>query len=265
MTNASTKITAIVVDDEPHARQALQKLLAAHPHIEVVAECENGKAAVKAVNDLQPQLMFLDIHMPKLDGFEVLELLGDTAPITVFITAHDDYAIQAFDKNALDYLLKPVSKDRLSQTIERIGLRLNAQLSTEAYKTQQKNLSDSLASSTAASATSPLQRILVRDKGDVFVIACKDVIAIEAADDYVVIHTEQQSHIKQDRLANFETRLDPQQYCRVHRSTLINLDYLQGIETEGKETRFAQMKMGGDKIKAFAISRSGYSKLIEML
>lgn len=253
-------ITAIIVDDEPHARQALQHLLKAHPEITILAECENGKAAVKAVNDLRPQLMFLDIHMPKLDGFEVLELLGDTAPMTIFVTAHDDYAIAAFEKNALDYLLKPVSKSRLQQSINRIAQRLASQtlitsntFSHSAFIAQEKSLH------------APLQRILIRDRGEVHVIATREIIAIESADDYVVIHTKTQSHIKQERLGNLELLLDPQQFCRIHRATIINVDYLKGIETEGKDTRFARLNIDSNKKGQFPISRSGYTKLLKIL
>ena len=255
----TTAIRTIVVDDESHARQALITLLKTHPELDVIAECENGKAAVKAVNDLKPQLMFLDIHMPKLDGFEVLELLNDAAPLTIFVTAHDDYAIQAFEKNALDYLLKPVSKARLAQSIERIMQRV-AQEAPEIYQAQQHS-----AALEMNQPSTPIQRILVRDKGDVHVIATKDITAIEAADDYVVIHTAGASHIKQDRLSKLEAQLDSHQFCRIHRSTLINLDYLQGIETEAKECRFAILKIDEQQTKQYAISRSGYSKLITLL
>lgn len=256
-TEKAKTITAIVIDDEAHARQALIHQLNAHPHIEIIAQCENGLAAVKAINDLQPQLIFLDVHMPKLDGFEVLELLGDSAPITVFATAHDEYAIQAFENNALDYLLKPINSARLEKTIERIAQRLNLRdTDTSATKALIQDIRQQQA---------PLQRVLIRDKGDVHVVAANDIIAIEAADDYVVIHTSAATHIKQDRINNFEQLLDPSQFCRIHRSTIINLDYLKGIETEGKDNRYANMKLTDDQAKQFSISRSGYSKLLAVL
>lgn len=261
-------ITAIIVDDEAHARQALEHLLKAYPEVEVVAQCENGKEAVKAVHEHQPQVMFLDIHMPKLDGFEVLELLGDAAPTTVFITAHDDYAIQAFENNALDYLLKPVSRDRLAKTIERVQERIVSSVS-HAEEVQAEPGAATSDTHTLLQQhrerQAPIGRVLVRDRGDVHVIPTANIIAIEAADDYVVIHVPGQTHIKQERLTNLEKRLDPQQFCRIHRSCIINLDYLQGIETEGKDTRFANMKIEGQQQKQFSISRNGYSKLIEVL
>ena len=246
-------IKTIIVDDESHARQALQHLLAEHECITTVAECEHGLAAVKAVHEFCPQVMFLDIHMPKLDGFDVLDLLGDEAPLTVFVTAHDEYAIQAFENNALDYLLKPVSKERLRLTIERICQRLNN--GDTGDKPKQQMLIDHQQNQ------APINRILIREKGDVFVVAVTDVIAIEAADDYVVIHTAHRKYIKQERLGNLESMLDVRQFCRIHRSSIINLDYLSGIETEGKENRFALLKNG----EQYSVSRSGYAKLVEVL
>ncbi|WP_075184764.1 LytR/AlgR family response regulator transcription factor [Teredinibacter haidensis] len=246
-------IKAIIVDDESHARQALRHLLQAHSEIDILAECENGLAAVKSVHEVKPQVMFLDIQMPKLDGFDVLDLLGDSAPLTVFVTAHDEYAIQAFENNALDYLLKPISRERLALTVERLEQRLQNGIDSPM-------LADNLLHA-HLQKQAPVNRILVRDKGDVYVIATADVVAIEAADDYVVIHTEKQNHIKQERLGNMESLLDARQFCRIHRSTIINLDYLSGIESEGKDSRFVLLKNGSQ----FAISRNGYSRLIQVL
>jgi two-component system LytT family response regulator len=246
-------ISAIIVDDEPHARQALSHLLRAVEWVNVIAECANGLAAIKAVQQLTPDVIFLDIHMPKLDGFDVLELLGDASPAIVFVTAHDEYAIQAFSANAIDYLLKPVSAERLAQTVARLSQRLansvqasrqNADL-IQAHKNTQ----------------APLCRILVRDKAEVVVIPTEDIIFIEAADDYVVIHTPTGNHVKQERLNKLESLLDSRQFCRIHRSSIINIDQLAGIETEGRESRFAKLRNGVQ----LPISRSGYTRLIQLL
>jgi two-component system, LytTR family, response regulator len=247
------KITALIVDDEAHARQALRHLLQACEIIEIVGECEQGLAAIKTVQELSPDVMFLDIQMPKLDGFDVLELLGDAAPAVVFVTAHDDYAIQAFAANATDYLLKPVSAARLAQTLERLQQRLaKAPLGTgnnanliQHHKQQQL----------------PISRILIRDKAEVVVLPTADVIAIEAADDYVVIHSTRGNYIKQERLNNLEALLDPALFCRIHRSCIINLDFLTGIESEGRETRMAAL---GNNLQ-LPISRNGYGRLIKLL
>lgn len=247
-------LSAIIVDDEPHARQALERMLGECLHIAVIDRCENGLAAVKAVHKMQPDVLFLDIQMPKLDGFDVLELLGEAAPLVVFVTAHDDYAIRAFENNAVDYLLKPVAKARLQACVDRLHTRL--QTSTPQDDNTMGNLL-----TVHQQANTPINRILVREKGDVHVVMTRDIIALEAADDYVVIHTLQQKLIKQERLNKLETRLDPRQFCRIHRSAIINLDYLAGIETETKDSRLANLKNG----MQLAISRTGYSKLVQLL
>lgn len=251
MNELSEKISAIIVDDEPHARQAMQLALAQHTIIDIIGECENGLAAVKAVNELKPQLLFLDIQMPKLDGFDVLELLGDDAPFVVFVTAFDEYALQAFEANAVDYLLKPLDPDRLGKCIDKITQRLT----TNDRPQIQNVLADT------SRDNGPLERILVRDGSDVHVIPSKSVCYIESADDYVAIQTEEATHIKLDRLNKLEERLDPRQFCRIHRSYLLNINYLARIETETKDTRIAFLQNG----KQLPISRAGYGLLRKLL
>ncbi len=205
-----TKITAIIVDDEPHARQGLQHALTDIDDVEIVAVCENGLKAVKAVNELQPDLIFLDIQMPKLDGFDVLELLGDQAPCIVFVTAYDEYAVQAFEANAVDYLLKPLDPERLCKAVAKIRERLGSDSKpqyTELLVDRERE-------------NELLQRILVRDGSDVHVLAVNSVCYIESADDYVAIHTEDATHIKLDRLSKLQDKLDPRQFCRIHRYSI---------------------------------------------
>lgn len=241
------RITVLIIDDEQHARQALRTELQSYEQIEILAECSNGVEAIKAVHDLKPQVLFLDIHMPRLDGFDVLELLGEDVPVTVFVTAHDEYAIRAFDSNALDYLLKPLNPKRLDRTIERLeqwlqtGERDKLVKITEDYRRSR----------------APLQRVLVRDRSDVHVIPVTDILYFEAADDYVAIHTDTATHIKQERLQKIEELLDSKEFCRIHRSCLINLAFLSGIDTGAKDVRTALMKNG----KRLPISRSGYARL----
>lgn len=249
-------IRALLVDDEPHAQASLAALLA-EPNtattLEVVGVCSNGLEAVKAVQELRPQLLFLDIQMPKLDGFDVLELLGDDAPLTVFVTAYDEYALTAFEHNALDYLLKPVSAERLAKTLARVAERLAEHhpcVSPPASLWQARQ-----------QAHGPLTRILVRERGDVHVVPVAQVIALEAADDYVVIHTQARNYIKQERLNQFEALLDPQQFCRVHRSAIINLNFLHSIEQDGRDQRSAKLEHN----RQFPISRSGYARLVESM
>ncbi len=246
-------IRALLVDDESHALTALQQCLKVYEEIDILGCAENGIEAVKQIHEQQPDVVFLDVQMPKLDGFDVLELLGDEAPWVVFVTAYDEFAVKAFENNAVDYLLKPVCETRLAKTVQRLMERFEHR-TTQARDPQ-------VASHLKLEAVGPMTRILIREKGDVTVVPVDDVIAIEAADDYVVIHTLTHKFIKQDRLARFEAELNPQQFCRIHRSSIINLDCLESIETEGKDTRFANIKGG----KQLAVSRSGYARLVERL
>ena len=252
MNNNGSAITAIIVDDEPNAREGLADLLQAHSELEILQLCENGLQAVKAVSNLKPQLMFLDIQMPKLDGFDVLELLGPDAPCTIFVTAFDEYAVRAFEANAIDYLLKPVDADRLQQAIGKACQRLQGSDDIHSrHQALQKSMNDN----------EYLQRILVRDGSDVHVLPVDAVSHIEAADDYVAIHTNDATHIKLDRLGKLEEQLDPRLFCRIHRSCLLNISYLTRIETETKDTRIAILDSG----KELPISRSGYASLKELL
>lgn len=244
-------ITAVIVDDEMYARQSLATILQGYPQIDVIAECAHGLDAVKFVNALHPQLLFLDIQMPKLDGFDVLELLGEDIPLVVFVTAHDEYAIRAFDNNALDYLLKPIDPQRLEKTLERVQQRLQ---SGEMYLFAEMM-------SERKQRDAPLQRILVRDGGDVYVIPVGDIMYFESADDYVAIHSQGKTHIKQERLQNLEQLMDERLFCRIHRSCLLNLSYLAGIENDTKDSKVAVLKNG----IRLPISRSGYVRLKKWL
>ncbi len=248
---SQNRISAIVVDDELHARQSLCKALQGYPKINVLQECENGIAAIEAVSALNPQLMFLDIHMPKIDGFDVLELLGDEAPLIVFVTAYDEYAVRAFDNNALDYLLKPLDPKRLEKTIQRIENRLSSEHNSSLNKILSQRQKQQI----------PLQRILVREGSEVHVILADEIQYIESADDYVAIHTESKTHIKQDRLQNLEQLLDAERFCRIHRSYLLNLNFLASIEAETKDSKVAITK----NETRLAISRNGYSRLKNLL
>lgn len=252
MSEEPSAITAIIVDDEPNAREGLADLLKAHSQLQILELCENGLQAVKAVSNLQPQLMFLDIQMPKLDGFDVLELLGRDAPCTIFVTAFDEYAVRAFEANAIDYLLKPVDPERLQQAIEKVSQRLlDSDGTHNRHQALQLSVNDS----------EYLQRILVRDGSDVHVLPVDSVSHIEAADDYVAIHANGATHIKLDRLGKLEEQLNPRLFCRIHRSCLLNISYLTRIETETKDTRIAILESG----KELPISRSGYASLKELL
>jgi|TARA_B100000959_G_scaffold82524_1_gene87830 two-component system LytT family response regulator len=229
----------------------LQLALEKFAELEVIEVCENGLQAVKAVNELKPQLLFLDIQMPKLDGFDVLELLGDQAPFVIFVTAYDEYAVQAFKANAVDYLMKPLDPERLEQTVQKIIQRI----ATEHPAPTSEWISKSVRENEL------LQRILVRDGSDVHVLAVNSVCYIESADDYVAIQTEDATHIKLDRLNKLEEKLNPRQFCRIHRSYILNINYLSRIEAETKDSKLAILTNG----KVLPISRSGYGLLKKLL
>ncbi len=239
-------ITAIIVDDEEPARAILREYLGDHPQFTIVAECANGYEAVKAVAEHRPDLLFLDIQMPKLDGFEVLELL-DRKPHVVFVTAYDEYAIRAFQVHAIDYLLKPYSAARFAEVIAH----------AEAMVTR----GAPAAINATAAVKKPLQRIAFRDGGAIDVIPVQRIDYIEAQDDYVHVYARGQRHVKQQTLGDLEALLDPTRFIRVHRSYIVNLESLAKVEPYAKDSRVAVLK---DDTK-IPVSRSGYERLKGLL
>jgi len=249
MSNPQAPIRTILVDDEQPARQILREYLGAHPEVEVVGECANGFEVVKAVADLSPDLMFLDIQMPKLNGFEVLELLGDERPVVVFVTAFDQYALEAFDVHALDYLLKPFAPERLAEALARVRPRLG---------TPPPPLPDLVRGS---AADRPLDRILVRDGSQIHVVAAHRLDYVEARDDEVLLVTEGKKLRKPETLYRLAARLDPQRFVLIHRSYLLNIERLARIELYAKDSRVAILRDGS----RLPVSRSGYGRLRELL
>jgi two-component system LytT family response regulator len=241
---------AVIVDDEELARKVLREYLAAHSSIEVVAECANGFEAVKAMADLKPDLLFLDIQMPKLDGFEVLELV-DAPPAVVFVTAYDRYAIRAFEVRAVDYLLKPFTAERLAEAVARASEKVS--------RAEPLDVRGLIAD--ARPAGSSLERILVRDGSQVHVIPVDQVDYIEAQDDYAAIHTGARSYLKEQPLSELDAALDPSRFVRIHRSYILNLDRLARIELYAKDSRIVILQDG----KRLPLSRSGYAKLSQRL
>jgi two-component system LytT family response regulator len=241
----------VIVDDEELARGFLHELLRAHPEIEIVAECANGFEAVKAIAETTPDLLFLDVQMPKLDGFEVLELIGqtlETPPVVIFVTAYDQYAMRAFDAHAVDYLLKPFSAERFERALERAKSRLG-----------ERRLPVELAASRAP-AERP-QRIVVKDGTRVQIIPLDKLDYVEAQDDYVALHSGGRSHLKQQSIASLEVALDPSRFVRIHRSAIVNLERVARIEPYGKESRIAILSDG----TRLPVSRSGYARLLEAM
>lgn len=243
-------ITAILVDDEEPARALLREYLEAYPGVEVVGECANGFEAVKAVTELKPDLVFLDIQMPKLDGFEVLELIGrDTAAI--FVTAYDEFALRAFEVHAVDYLLKPFSEQRLAEALARARQRLGM---------KPEDRFEGLVAA-ARKRRLPLERVLVRDGARVHVFAAAEIDYVEAQDDYVCFRCAGREYLKQQTLNELETLLDAGRFVRIHRSYLLNVDRLARLELAAKDNRLAVLKDG----TRLPVSRSGYSRLKPLL
>lgn len=244
-------LRVVLVDDEEPARDLLRTYLEEMPGVSIVAECANGFEAVKAVSEHEPDVLLLDIQMPKLNGFEVIELLEREQPV-VFITAHDEHALRAFDVHAVDYLLKPYSADRLNDALERARERMRRGESAPPVE----ELTES-----ARPEEGHLERILVRDGSDVRVVPAGSVDYIEARDDAVAIHVGGAVHLKAQRLSVLESRLDPKRFIRVHRSFILNIDRLRSIELYAKDSRIAILE-DGTKVP---VSRSGYSRLRELL
>jgi two-component system LytT family response regulator len=238
------------VDDEQLARGYLRELLAAHPDIVVAAECANGFEAVKAIADTSPDLLFLDVQMPKLDGFEVLELIEPSqAPVVVFVTAYDQYAMRAFDAHAVDYLLKPFSPQRFERALERARARLG----------ERRTLPEIAPGARPAGVYA--QRIVVKDGTRVHIIPVARLEYVAAQDDYVALHSEGKSYLKQQPIAAVEALLDPACFVRIHRSAIVNLERVARIEPYGKESRIAILTDG----TRLPVSRSGYARLLEAM
>ena len=252
-------LRAVIVDDEAPARALLREYLAAHDDIDVVGECANGFEAVKRIGELKPSLVFLDVQMPKLDGFEVLELL-DPGPAVVFITAFDEYALRAFEANAVDYLLKPYGRDRLAEALRRVRERLTAATLAGGAAAPVTPLAAPLAAA-ARPAGQLVERLLVKDGAQVHVIPVEQLDYLEAQDDYVAIHTGGRSHLKSQTLAEAAEGLDPLRFVRIHRSYVLNVERIARLELYAKDSRVAILKDG----KELPVSRSGYARLKELL
>ena len=235
---------AILVDDEELARGYLRELLSSHSEIEIAAECRNGFEAVKAINEQAPDLVFLDVQMPKLDGFEVLELI-DAKPAVIFVTAYDQYAMRAFDAQAADYLLKPFTAERFEQALERALERSKSGAGAKAIETPPREVT----------------RIVVRDGSKVHVIPLEKLDYAEAQDDYVALHSEGKSYLKQQPIGALEATLDRNRFVRIHRSAIVNLERIARIEPFAKDSRIAILTDGS----RLPVSRAGYARLLEAM
>ena len=248
------RIRTVIVDDEAPARGLLREYLGAEPDVEVVAECANGFEALKRIGEVAPDLVLLDVQMPKLDGFEVLELL-EHRPAVVFVTAYDEYALKAFEVHAVDYVMKPVGRERLAEAIRQVRARL-ASATAAAPGPSPMAL--------AAAARAPghfTERVLVKDGANVHVIPVERVDWIEAQDDYAAIHSEGKTYLKSQTVAEIAAGLDPARFVRIHRSYVLNVERLARLELYAKDSRVAYLKDG----RELPVSRAGYARLRELL
>ncbi|HJW09146.1 MAG TPA: response regulator [Holophagaceae bacterium] len=239
----------LIVDDEDLARAVVREHLAAHPDVEIVAEAGNGFEAVKLASELHPDLVFLDIQMPKLDGFEVLELL-EGRPAVVFVTAFDQHALRAFDAHAVDYLLKPFSKERFDAALEKARKLADRPAPAELGPVLQKE----------ARAGRPLDRIVVKDGAKVSFVPLDKLDWVQAQDDYVLLRAEGKNLMKQQTMASLEAQLPPERFIRIHRGYLLNLDRLAKVEQDGKDSREAVLRDG----TRLPVSKTGYQRLRQL-
>lgn len=249
-TNATNQVKAIIIDDEPLARSIVVEYLQSYSEIAVLQECNDGFEGIKAIQQHHPDLIFLDIQMPKINGFEMLELV-EQPPAVIFTTAFDEYAIKAFESHAVDYLLKPFNKDRFDKAIRK-WLDQRAATTTAPQTTISEELLE-----TAAQSPSQQQRIVVKTGGKIKIIPLEDIHYLEAADDYVKIHTHGGAFLKNRTMSWFEKALDPSQFVRTHRSYILNVQQVTRIDPYEKDSHLCVLQSGAQ----VPVSKAGYVKL----
>jgi two-component system LytT family response regulator len=242
----------LVIDDEPLARMVVLEYLQAFPQIEVMQECNDGFEGLKAIQTHQPDLIFLDVQMPKINGFEMLELV-ENPPAVIFTTAFDEYAIKAFEAHAVDYLLKPFNKDRFNKAIEKY-------LATSTDAAPAKKHTEELLE-TASNSPAQNERIVVKTGTKVKIIPVQDVLYLAADDDYVSVYTSEGSYLKNKTMNFFEQTLDPKYFVRVHRSYIIAIQQITRIDPYEKDAHLAVLKSGAK----VPVSKTGYVKLKQVL
>ncbi len=231
-------LRVLIVDDETWARRRIAGLLEAEPDVEIVGECADGAAAVQDILALSPDLVFLDVQMPEFDGFDVLHAVGtERMPLVVFATAYDAYAVKAFEANALDYLLKPFDEERFHRSLERAReeIQKTQLVRGEGLQALIRALGDS---------RRHLRRLAVKDRGRVLFLPAGDVDWFEAAGNYVTLHVGSSEYLIRDTVSGLEARLDPDQFVRIHRSTIVNLDRVQGLAPWAQGEQVMTLKDG---------------------
>jgi len=245
--------SVLIIDDEPLARLVVREYLQEVDGVEILAECGDGFEGIKAIMQHQPDLIFLDVQMPKINGFEMLELV-ENPPAVIFATAFDEYAIKAFEAHAVDYLLKPFSKDRFHKAVEKFLSQTPAAAPVAQKQTEQLL-------ETAATSTAQQERIVVKTGTKVKIIPVADVTYLEADDDYVSIHTAEGSFLKNKTMSFFEQTLDPGRFVRVHRSYIVSVQEITRIDPYEKDAHLAILKSGAK----IPVSKTGYVKLKQVL
>ncbi|HEY6899428.1 MAG TPA: LytTR family transcriptional regulator DNA-binding domain-containing protein [Puia sp.] len=246
-------IKTIIIDDEPLARMIVKEYLQTYSgEIEILAECSDGFEGIKAIQQHHPDLIFLDIQMPKINGFEMLELV-ETPPAVIFTTAFDEYAIRAFENHAVDYLLKPFNKERFDKALRKW---LDNRAAAPAAPANTEALLEA-----AAETPTQQQRIVVKTGGKIKIIPIEDIHYLEAADDYVKIHTHQGAFLKNRTMSYFEKNLDPNQFVRTHRSYILNVQQVTRIDPYEKDSHLCILQSGAQ----VPVSKAGYVKLKSVL
>ncbi len=233
------KIKALIIDDEPLARSLIREYLDDYTDINIVGECDNGFEGIKSVNELRPDLLFLDIQMPRINGFEMLELLDEPLPQIIFTTAFDEFALKAFEAGAIDYLLKPYNKVRFDKAVQKTLLLIENKTNSERdFSVLKQGIEN---------------RIIIKSGGEIKIIPCDEIIYLEAYDDYVKIHSRGASYIKKQTMQYYEDKLDGAHFGRIHRSYIVNFSYLDKLGQGDKDNKVAVLKNGIE----LPVSRSG--------
>lgn len=267
------KIRAIVVDDESLAREVLLVMLGNDSEIEVIAECRNGREAVKIIREQSPDVVFLDIQMPELDGFQVVEEIGaERMPVTVFVTAYDKHALRAFEAHALDYLLKPFDYDRFESALQRaknfVRQKKLGEMSENLFAALQdlKPLSGAAPLQTdagkneKANSTKPLERVVIKSGGRIYFLKTENIDWVEAAGDYLTLHSGDKTHLIRETMSNFYGELDAKKFLRIHRSTIVNVERIRDIQPLFKG-EYVITLIGGKRLK----SSRGYRRELQSL
>jgi two-component system, LytTR family, response regulator len=242
-------MNVLIVDDEPLAREGLQMLLREEPSIAAVAQARNGAEAVAMIRAQRPDLVLLDVQMPEMDGFGVLKEIGaERMPPVIFVTAHDQYAIKAFEVNAIDYLLKPVTRERCSQALARVRERISQGVDNQHVKSLLQQL---------AAPPQFLQRVALRSAGKISFVSIEDILFVQAAENYVQLNLKASRHLLHVPIATLEASLDPKDFLRIHRSTIVNVRHVRELET-GPHGEYIVVVQGGTKLQS---SRSYHEKI----